>query len=95
MGSNRECSCQGFCKGRDGLSARYVCGLDGKPGKVGVPLGQPKSLGGAVADWKQAALRLGEELSTNGPNGYYEFTPEQWFEWAKVASRNRQGIDAN
>lgn len=33
--SARECTCVGFCKGRDGLSARYVCSLEGKPGKVG------------------------------------------------------------
>lgn len=30
----RECSCKGFCKGRDGLSSNYRCALDGKPGKV-------------------------------------------------------------
>lgn len=32
--------------------------------------------------WKEAALRVGEALSPNGPSGYYQFTPEQWLEWA-------------
>lgn len=31
---SRECSCLGFCKGREGLSSRYRCALDGKAGKV-------------------------------------------------------------
>lgn len=35
--AKRECSCTGFCKGRDGLSARYVCALEQKPGKVAAP----------------------------------------------------------
>lgn len=34
--------------------------------------------------WKQAALLIGEQLSGVGPNGYYEFTPDQWKEWAKT-----------
>lgn len=33
-------------------------------------------------DWKQAALRFGEELATCGPNGYYSFTPQQWLDHA-------------
>jgi hypothetical protein len=33
--TKRECSCVGFCKGRDGLSNSYRCALDGKRGKVG------------------------------------------------------------
>jgi hypothetical protein len=33
-------------------------------------------------DWKTAALCLGEQLAPTGPNGYYLFTPEQWFAWA-------------
>lgn len=32
--------------------------------------------------WREAALRLGEELASTGPNGYYEFTPEEWLQWA-------------
>lgn len=32
--------------------------------------------------WRNAALRLGEELSSVGPKGYYDMTPEQWLDWA-------------
>jgi hypothetical protein len=32
--------------------------------------------------WKEVALRLGEQLSTSGPNGYYGFTPDEWLRWA-------------
>lgn len=39
MGTDREarlrdCSCLGFCRGRDGLSDRYVCALEQRQGKV-------------------------------------------------------------
>jgi hypothetical protein len=27
-------------------------------------------------------MRLGERLATDGPRGYYYFTPEQWLQWA-------------
>jgi hypothetical protein len=32
--------------------------------------------------WKDAAIRLGEELSSVGPDGYYDMTPQQWLDWA-------------
>jgi hypothetical protein len=32
--------------------------------------------------WKNAALELGIELSSVGPNGYYDMTPERWLDWA-------------
>jgi hypothetical protein len=32
--------------------------------------------------WRNAAIRLGEELSSVGPNGYYNMTAEQWLDWA-------------
>jgi len=32
--------------------------------------------------WKNAAMRLGEELSSVGPDGYYDMTAEQWLSWA-------------
>ena len=32
--------------------------------------------------WKNAAMRLGEELSSVGPDGYYNMTAEQWLDWA-------------
>jgi ribosomal protein S17E len=38
-------------------------------------------------NWQNAALRLGEELASVGPDGYYDFTPEQWLEWALESAR--------
>jgi hypothetical protein len=32
--------------------------------------------------WHNAALRLGEELSSVGPDLYYNMTAEQWLDWA-------------
>ena len=32
-------------------------------------------------EWKTVALRFGEELVSVGPCGYYNFTPDEWFEW--------------
>jgi len=32
--------------------------------------------------WKNVAIRLGEELSSVGPAGYYDMTPEHWLDWA-------------
>ena len=32
--------------------------------------------------WKNVAIRLGEELSSVGPDGYYDMTAEQWLDWA-------------
>jgi hypothetical protein len=34
------------------------------------------------AAWNNAAIRLGEELSSIGPDGYYNMTAEQWLDWA-------------
>lgn len=42
---------------------------------------------GPVTDWKNAALILGENLASTGPDGYYGFTPQQWLEWARQAVR--------
>jgi hypothetical protein len=44
-----------------------------------------EKLGEVVTDWHQAALRVGEELASVGPDGYYGFTPEQWRVWALAA----------
>lgn len=32
--------------------------------------------------WKNAALKFGEKLASIGPCGYYEFSSDEWFEWA-------------
>lgn len=38
-------------------------------------------------DWRQAALRVGEELASTGPPGYYTFSPAQWRDWALACLR--------
>ena len=41
--------------------------------------------------WKDAAKIFGENLSTVGPEGYYDFTPKEWLMWSqeqwKILSR--------
>ena len=37
--------------------------------------------------WKEVALRLGENLSTVGPDGYYTMTPNEWLTWALQQTR--------
>jgi hypothetical protein len=33
-------------------------------------------------EWRNAALRLGEELSSVGPNDYYDMRAKDWLDWA-------------
>lgn len=42
-----------------------------------------------LADWQSAAKRVGEDLAPNGPDGYSDFTPEEWREWALTAIAER------
>jgi hypothetical protein len=46
-------------------------------------------LGLVSVSWKHAALRLGEELASVGPDGYYQFTSDEWLRWALAAVRER------
>ena len=32
--------------------------------------------------WRNAAIRLGEELASVGPVGYYEMDANEWLDWA-------------
>lgn len=32
--------------------------------------------------WRNAAIRVGEDLCSVGPHGYYDMTAEQWLDWA-------------
>ena len=32
--------------------------------------------------WRNAAIRLGEDLYSVGPNGYYDMTAKEWLDWA-------------
>lgn len=34
-------------------------------------------------DWRSAAIKIGERLSPTGPEGYYNFTADQWLKWAE------------
>ena len=43
---------------------------------------EPHKLSDLPVDWKQVALSFGEQLGSVGPDGYYSFTPKQWYEWA-------------
>lgn len=43
-----------------------------------------------LRDWRSAALRVGEQLATDGPPGYYEFTPGQWLQWALITINHDQ-----
>jgi len=38
-------------------------------------------------EWRNVALRFGEELVRIGPCGYYDMTADDWLEWAKGAFR--------
>jgi hypothetical protein len=42
----------------------------------------PATLGNYEITWERAARRVGEELTTNGPNGYGDFTAAEWLQWA-------------
>jgi hypothetical protein len=34
-------------------------------------------------EWRHAAIKIGERLSSTGPEGYYNFTADQWLKWAE------------
>ena len=36
----------------------------------------------APVAWRNAAIRVGEDLSSVGPDGYYDMTAQQWLDWA-------------
>ncbi len=44
----------------------------------GVLLGKLES---EMTTWRDVALRAGEMMAANGPDGYYTFTPQQWLDW--------------
>jgi len=37
---------------------------------------------GELVTWRNAAIRVGEDLCSVGPFGYYDMTAEQWLDWA-------------
>jgi hypothetical protein len=42
----------------------------------------PKQEQGEPVAWRNAAIRIGEDLCSVGPHGYYDMTAEQWLDWA-------------
>jgi hypothetical protein len=65
----------------DVLSASVVdgSGLRNIPLYTAPP--QPKPEQELVA-WRNAAIRVGEDLCSVGPFGYYDMTAKQWLDWA-------------
>ena len=39
--------------------------------------------------WHKAAIRLGEELASVGPVGYYEMDAKEWLDWAMSTVQTR------
>jgi len=37
---------------------------------------------GEPVAWRDAAIRLGEELSSVGPDSYYDMNAKEWLDWA-------------
>jgi len=42
-----------------------------------------------IDEWRNVAMKIGEKLSSTGPDDYYNFTPQQWFEWADSQINSR------
>jgi hypothetical protein len=40
--------------------------------------------------WRNAAIRVGEELSSVGPDGYYDMNAWQWLDWAMENAKKAQ-----
>jgi Lar family restriction alleviation protein len=43
---------------------------------------QPAQAGAEPVAWRNAAIRVGEDLCSVGPYGYYDMTADQWLDWA-------------
>jgi hypothetical protein len=43
--------------------------------------------------WHKAAIRLGEELASVGPVGYYEMDANEWLDWALLNVQQRTWVD--
>ena len=42
--------------------------------------------------WHKAAIRLGEELASVGPVGYYEMDAKEWLDWAMSTVQTRTWV---
>lgn len=76
----KECNCLGFCRGRDGLSDRYKCAIDGKPGKVfstNLQVGsgsQDASAERAVSPHRSESEKITDPLPADPPSSDYRDT---------------------
>jgi len=74
------------------------CGRDECPRPSDTPPAPPapvETLGSAPVTWQSAAQRLGEELASVGPTGYYDLSPADWLTWALAALRQSPAPDAS
>lgn len=51
------------------------------------PANEEAMLRDEIHCWRSAALRIGEELASVGPDGYYDLPPNRWLVWALAAIR--------
>ena len=42
--------------------------------------------------WHKAAIRLGEELASVGPVGYYDMDAKEWLDWAISTVQTRKWV---
>ena len=47
----------------------------------------------AALKWRSVALSFGESWASNGPDGYYDMTPEQWLEWATTEMHLKESAE--
>jgi len=57
-------------------------GLDYEPDEGALTKDQIDQIRGEPVAWRNAAIRVGEDLCSVGPFGYYDMTAEQWLDWA-------------
>ncbi len=47
-----------------------------------------------IDEWRNVAMKIGEKLSATGPDDYYNFTPQKWFDWVNSQiEKNKQWIN--
>ena len=70
------------------VACKTLCELCAKRGYSGcanaaqiTPIPSPPAQQEPVV-WRNAAIRVGEDLCSVGPFGYYDMTAEQWLDWA-------------
>lgn len=59
-----------------------TAGIQNETKPTGYFFQMPKQKQGEPVAWRNAAIRVGEDLCSVGPHGYYDMTAEQWLDWA-------------